>query len=137
MAVLTTLSRLLEEGYVIRTGDMPGADDLTMRIYPAMAQKERELISERTRATTGAANRSCRPAEGFSAAAAAQARRAAAERAAHRLAQEVEQLRAEGVVGQAALAPALNERGIPLPSGRGAWTYTPVARKMAQAAASA
>jgi hypothetical protein len=36
------------------TADMPGADDLMMRIYAAMAQKERELISERTRAAAKA-----------------------------------------------------------------------------------
>ncbi|WP_431266986.1 recombinase family protein [Dankookia sp. P2] len=36
-----TLSGLLEEGYAIRAADMPGADDLMMRIYAAMAQKER------------------------------------------------------------------------------------------------
>ncbi len=34
---------------------MPGADDLMMRIYAAMAQNERELISERTRAALRAA----------------------------------------------------------------------------------
>jgi DNA invertase Pin-like site-specific DNA recombinase len=34
---------------------MPGADDLMMRNYAAVAQKERELISERTRAVLGAA----------------------------------------------------------------------------------
>ena len=50
-----TLSGLLEEGYAIRAADMPGADDLMMRIYAAMAQKERELISERTRAALAAA----------------------------------------------------------------------------------
>ena len=50
-----TLSGLLEEGYQIRAADMPGADDLMMRIYAAMAQKERELISERTRAALRAA----------------------------------------------------------------------------------
>ena len=43
-----TLSQLLEDGFSIRATDMPGADDLMMRIYAAMAQKERELISERT-----------------------------------------------------------------------------------------
>jgi DNA invertase Pin-like site-specific DNA recombinase len=43
-----TLSQLLEDGYSVRAADMPGADDLMMRIYAAMAQKERELISERT-----------------------------------------------------------------------------------------
>jgi DNA invertase Pin-like site-specific DNA recombinase len=50
-----TLSQLLEEGYAIRAADMPGADDLMMRVYAAMAQKERELISERTRSALAAA----------------------------------------------------------------------------------
>jgi DNA invertase Pin-like site-specific DNA recombinase len=45
-----TLTGLLEEELSIRTADMPGADDLMMRVYAAMAQKERELISERARA---------------------------------------------------------------------------------------
>jgi hypothetical protein len=45
----------LEDGYSIRAADMPGADDLMMRVYAAMAQKERELISERTKAALGAA----------------------------------------------------------------------------------
>src|SRR4051794_9329442 len=43
-----TLSGLLEEGYAVRAADIPGVDDLMMRIYAPMAQKERELISERT-----------------------------------------------------------------------------------------
>ena len=43
------------EGYSVRAADMPGADDLMMRIYAAMAQKERDLISERTRAALAAA----------------------------------------------------------------------------------
>ena len=34
-----TLSQLLEEGYAIRAADMPGADDLMMRIYAAMGQE--------------------------------------------------------------------------------------------------
>ncbi len=50
-----TLSQLLEDGYSIRAADMPGADNLMMRVYAAMAQKERELISERTRAALAAA----------------------------------------------------------------------------------
>ncbi|NOG71271.1 recombinase family protein [Roseicella sp. DB1501] len=139
-----TLSGLLEEGYQIRAADMPGADDLMMRIYAAMAQKERELISERTRAALRAAkargavlggDRGYRPAEGPSAAAAAKARRVAAERAAHRLALEVERLRAEGITGQAAIARALTERGVPTPRGGAAWTHTTVTRVMARAAA--
>jgi DNA invertase Pin-like site-specific DNA recombinase len=136
-----TLSQLLEEGYAIRAADMPGADDLMMRIYAAMAQKERELISERTRAALAAAkvrgkalggDRGYRPAAGPDAAAAAEARRAAAERAVHRLALEVERLRSEGVTGQAAIARALTELGIQTPRGRGAWTHTTVAKVLAR-----
>ncbi|MFC7477778.1 recombinase family protein [Dankookia sp. GCM10030260] len=66
--------------------------------------------------------------EGPSAAAAAQARRVAAEQVAHRLALEVDRLRADGVTGQAAIARALTERGVPTPRGGAAWTYATVAR---------
>ena len=51
-----TLSQLLEDGVSIRAADMPGADDLMMRIYAAVAQRERELIGERTRAALAAAS---------------------------------------------------------------------------------
>jgi DNA invertase Pin-like site-specific DNA recombinase len=137
-----TLSRLLEEGYAVRAADMPGADDLMMRIYAAMAQRERELIGERTRAALAAArargvalggDRGHRPAEGPDAAAAARARREAAERAAHRLRLEVERLHAQGVVAMAAVAWALSERGVPTPRGSAAWTHTTVARLLARA----
>jgi DNA invertase Pin-like site-specific DNA recombinase len=139
-----TLSGLLEDGISIRAADMPGADDLMMRVYAAMAQKERELISERTRAALVAAkargralggDRGYRPAAGPDATRAAQARREAAERAAHQLVLELERLQVEGVSSQAALARALNERGVPTPTGSGAWTHTTVARVVARAAA--
>jgi hypothetical protein len=35
---------------LVHAADMPGADDLMMRVYAAMAQNEREPISERTKA---------------------------------------------------------------------------------------
>ncbi|WP_426954162.1 recombinase family protein [Muricoccus radiodurans] len=132
-----TLSGLLEEGISNRAADMPGADDLMMRVYAAMVQKERELISERTRAALAAArargrmlggDRGYRPSTGPDTAAAARARRDAAERAAHRLVLEVDRLREDGITGQAALARALNDRGVLPPAGRGAWTHTTVAR---------
>jgi hypothetical protein len=64
-------------------------------------------------------------------------RRDKAEQAAHRLAleMEMEQLRAEGVTGHAALARALNEKAVQVPPGRGAWTHTIVARVLTRAAA--
>jgi DNA invertase Pin-like site-specific DNA recombinase len=138
-----TLSQLLEDGVSIRAADMPGADDLMLRIYAAMAQKERELISERTKAALAAAkargrvlggDRGYRPATGTDAASAAQARREAAQRVAHRLALEVARLRSEGIEGHAALARELTARAVPTPRGTGAWTHTTVARIVARAA---
>jgi len=132
-----TLSQLLEDGISIRAADMPGADDLMMRIYAAMAQKERELISARTKAALAAAkargavlggDRGYRPAVGPDAAAAARARREGAERTAHRLALEVDQLRASGIVSYAGLARALMERGVATPQGGVVWTHTTVVR---------
>jgi DNA invertase Pin-like site-specific DNA recombinase len=132
-----TLSQLLEDGYSIRAADMPGADDLMMRVYAAMAQKERELISERTKAALGAAkargarlggDRGHRPTVGPDSVAAAVARRVAADRAAHRLLLEVDRLRAEGVTSRQALARTLTERSVPTPQGGATWTHTTVGR---------
>ncbi len=139
-----TLSQLLEDGISIRAADMTGADDLMLRIYAAMAQKERELISERTRAALAAAkargkvlggDRGYRPVAGPDATTAALARREAAERTAHRLGLELDRLRAEGVASYAAMARTLNERGVPAPSGGGTWTHTAVSRVLARVAA--
>ena len=139
-----TRSGLLEEGLSIRAADMPGADDLMMRVYAAMAQKERELISERTRAALAAAkargavlggDRGWRPSQPPCAAAAAQARREGATRSAHRLALEVEALRADGMSSHAEIARALSGRGVPTPRGGTTWTHTTVARLLARVAA--
>ena len=132
-----TLSQLLEDGYSIRAADMPGADDLMMRIYAAMAQKERELISERTRAALAAAkargrvlggDRGHRPTVGPDSGAAAVARGVAAGRAAHRLLLEVKQLRAAGIASRQKMARALTAKGVPTPRGSGTWTHTTVGR---------
>jgi DNA invertase Pin-like site-specific DNA recombinase len=121
----------------IRAADMPGADDLMMRVYAAMAQKERELISERTRAALGAAkargarlggDRGYRPMRGPDSGAAAVARRETAERAAHRLLLEIDRLREAGVMSMQGLARALTDGGVPTPRGGGIWTHTTVGR---------
>ena len=138
-----TLSQLLEDGYSIRAADMPGADDLMMRIYAAMAQKERELISERTKAALAAAkargarlggDRGYRPASGPDTGAAAASRRVAAERAAHRLLLDVDRLREAGITSRQALARSLTERGVRTPRGGKVWTHTTVGRLLARAA---
>ena len=132
-----TLSQLLEDGVPLRAADMPGADDLMLRIYAAMAQKERELISERTRAALAAAkargkmlggDRGYRPVTGPDAQAAAPARREMAERVAHRLALEVSSVVANTAATPTAIARALTARGVATPRGGTAWTHTTVAR---------
>jgi DNA invertase Pin-like site-specific DNA recombinase len=123
---------------------MPGADDLMMRIYAAMAQRERELIGERTRAALAAArargvalggDRGHRPPAPPDAGTAALARVDAADCAAHRLRLEVERLRERGVLAHAAIARALTERGVPTPRGGAAWTHTTVARVLGRSGA--
>src|SRR5690606_38312606 len=52
-----TLSQLLEDGVSIRAADMPGADDLMMRIYAAMAQREREVTCMPTPRTSASMRR--------------------------------------------------------------------------------
>ena len=136
-----TLAGLLEEGYAIRAADMPGADDLMMRIYAAMAQKERELISERTRVALAAAkargillggDRGHRPASPPDAHAATQAQAEAADRTAHRLLLEVERLLGDGAPSLQGMARELTARGVPTPRGGGVWTHTTVARVLAR-----
>ena len=116
-----TLSQVLEDGVSIRAADMPGADDLMMRVYAAMAQKERELISERTRAALAAAkargkalggDRGYRPTVAPDALAAAAAREEEAVRTAYRLSLEIESLWSEGVSSLIELARALTKRGV-------------------------
>ena len=136
-----TLSQLLEDGYSVRAADMPGADDLMMRVYAAMAQKERELISERTRAALAAAkargaklggDRGYRPTVPPCAALATRTRQLAADTAAHRLWLEIEGLRADGITTLVGLAKALTQRGISTPRQGRAWTHTTVARLLAR-----
>src|SRR5271163_62123 len=137
-----TLSQLLEDGYSIRAADMPGADDLMMRIYAAMAQKERELISERTRAALAAAkvrgaalggDRGYRPSAAPCTAAAAAARAEEADRTAHRVRIEINRLRESGITTLVGLAHALTALGVPTPRGGCAWTHTTVARALGRA----
>ena len=137
-----TLSQLLEDGYSVRAADMPGADDLMMRIYAAMAQKERELISERTRAALAAAkargavlggDRGYRPQTAPCAAAATVARGEEADRTAHRVRIEIDRLRRGGVTTLVGMARELTALGVPTPRRRCTWTHTTVARVIGRA----
>ena len=123
---------------------MPGADDLMMRIYAAMAQNERELISERAHAAPAAAktrgrvlggDRGYRPPNPPDARLAARIRVEGADQTTHRIMLELQVLRAAGIMSFLGLARALNDRAIPTPRGKSLWTHTTVNRLQMRAGA--
>lgn len=139
------LSEMLEEGLRPRLADMPDADDFQLRIFAAFAQRERELISERTKAALAAAkargrvlggDRGHRPATPPDAAAASAARIVTADQAAWHVAPNIEEARAAGRTTLRAIAAHLESEGVPTPRG-GAWTATAVRRVLARVQPSA
>lgn len=51
------ISRIMEEGVGLAVADMPHATDFQLHIFAALAQEERRLISERTKAALAEAKR--------------------------------------------------------------------------------
>jgi DNA invertase Pin-like site-specific DNA recombinase len=117
------------------------ADPFMLHLYAAPAEKERRLISERTKAALAAAkargvklggdrgHRIATP-EGIArgAEAGAATRRIMADRSAHRVLPRIEELRASGA-SLAEVAATLSAEGVPTPRG-GAWTATAVRRAL-------
>jgi len=121
--------------------DMPYANRLTLHLMAAMAEHEREMISQRTKAALAAAkargvklgnpsgashlSRICRVA----AACSISSRRHVAQMRANQLAPLIRKLRSEGAVTNGALAAELNRRRIPAPRG-GIWYAEQIRRAM-------
>jgi DNA invertase Pin-like site-specific DNA recombinase len=110
--------------------DMPRADRFTVGIMAMLAQKERELISERTKAALAAAKARGRKLGNPNGAAhlraygnekAIEAVQSDAQERAERLRRVIVDLRSSGVTSANALAKALNERHVATARG-GAWT---------------
>jgi DNA invertase Pin-like site-specific DNA recombinase len=129
------LSGLEKAGIEFVAVDNPHATKLTIHILAAVAQHEREMTSERTKAALAAAkrrgvklggDRGVVPTNKQRALAAAARQEKARARAAD-LAPVVQELQAAGAVSLRALAEGLKERGIPAARG-GKWSATQVAR---------
>jgi DNA invertase Pin-like site-specific DNA recombinase len=126
------IANLMDGGVDFVACDMPHANRLTLHLMAAMAEHEREMISQRTKAALAAAkargvklgnpNGAAHLRGGCKAAAAkaAVARQDIARARAAAVAPLLTQLKAEGVSGATATAAELNRRGVPSPGG-GVW----------------
>jgi DNA invertase Pin-like site-specific DNA recombinase len=140
------ISNLMESGVEFVAADMPMANRFTVHVLAAVAEHEREIISQRTRAGLGAAKargkRLGNPNGGraLRAAGAGQAgwtagaigNRAAADKFAAQLAPVIAAIRADGIMSLEGMAAALNERGI-LTARGGRWYATTVRNLLGRA----
>jgi len=115
------ISGLLKQNVPIKACDMPHADNFQFHIMAAVAEKEREMIGQRTKAAI-AAKRARGDAWGTNAARVDQA-----DAFAESIRVDIQALIDSGYEGPAAIARGLNERAIRTSKG-GIWTSIQVVR---------
>ena len=136
------LAQLQESGAKFTAADMPEADEFTVHILGAVAQRERKLASERTKAALAAAKARGvklgnpngtapirRAGKGTTAALEAVRRNAAGR--SQEYAETIADVRASGAASLPAIAKELNERGIVTPRG-GRWHPSSVSNLLAR-----
>ena len=135
------LARLMNGDVEFVACDNPHATKFTVHILAALAEKEREDISARTKAAIAArtarglewnatAKRYLKPGEPISAARATAASVAKAKMTAEGLRPYIEAARSAGCSGLQSLADYLTKEGVPTPRGGERWTATGVRRVM-------
>ncbi len=118
------ISNLMESGVDFVAVDMPDANRLTVHILAAVAEHERDLISERTKAALQAAKArgvklgSPDPAKGSAIGVASN--KAKANQYAANVVPVIREIEASGVTSRLGIAKALNARGVPTARG-GRW----------------
>jgi DNA invertase Pin-like site-specific DNA recombinase len=135
------ISSLMESGVDFIACDNPHATRLTIHILAAVAEHEREMISQRTKAALAAAkargvklgNPQLKPGDRWAARKARQARTAAADAHAADVLPYIEAARAAGCSSLGELARALTARGIETPAGGKQWNAAQVKRILARA----
>ena len=118
------ISNLMESGVDFQAVDMPDANRLTVHILAAVAEHEREMISQRTKAALQAAKargvKLGSPDPGKGSRAGVTAHKAKADRFAANVVPIIREIEASGVTSNLGIAKALNARGIPTARG-GQW----------------
>lgn len=139
LGFITTLQKNSVDFVVV---DLPGADRFTVQLFGALAEKERSMISERTKNALAAAKArgvvlGNAKGEGFTAeiqqagaVAAAEARKEKADVFAARVRPMIERLQGEGL-SLRGIAEALIAKGIKTPRGK-EWTATAVRNVLAR-----
>ena len=118
------ISNLMESGVDFQAVDMPDANRLTVHILAAVAEHEREMISQRTKAALQAAKargvKLGSPDPGKGSAIGVAANKGKADRFAANVVPIIREIEASGVTSNLGIAKALNARGIPTARG-GQW----------------
>jgi DNA invertase Pin-like site-specific DNA recombinase len=126
---LAFIATLMESGVEFVAVDNPTANKLTIHILAAVAQHEREMISERTKAALAAAKARGQRLGNPRVADAAKLGRKAAKANARRFAAKVlpiiEEIERAGTTSHNAIAAKLNERNVRTARG-GKWTHVQV-----------
>jgi len=137
------IANLMDGGVDFLACDMPHANRLTLHLLAAIAEHEREMISQRTKAALAAAKvrgkklgnpNGAAALVAYAGDAARQSALRRAEKAAQRtdaVAHVISEIVRSGIAGSRAIAVALNDRGIPAPSG-GRWHGEQARRTMAR-----
>src|SRR5450759_3163789 len=132
---LAFLATLMEAGVEFVAVDNPHASKLTVHILAAVAQHEREMISERTKAALQAAKargkRLGNPRLSNAAARGTAAGKAAADQFAANVLPVIREIQASGVTSRNAIAAKLNERRVKTARG-GRWSHVQVGMILAR-----
>jgi DNA invertase Pin-like site-specific DNA recombinase len=127
---LAFIATLMDSGVEFVAVDNPHANKLTIHILAAVAQHEREAISERTKAALAAAKARGKKLGGPRLAKARKrslaVRRAAADAFAANVRPIIEQIQASGVSSLRGVAKALTARGVRTARGGSEWTAVQV-----------